>query len=90
MDRASLIFCIFSVIAAVAISIAGYGLAALSDDELAAAKTPQAAEDMGMVDIGDGFGEMAVSDLMDFYIENPPVKANAASSEPPARRFGGC
>jgi len=91
MDRSSVIFCALAVVAAVALSVFGYQVAALSDDEVAAAKTPVAAEEMGVVDIGDGYGEMAVSELMDFYIQNPPVKATgAAQAAEPERRFGGC
>lgn len=90
MDRPSLIFCALSVIAAIVLSVIGYGFAALPDDVVAATRTPQPAAEMGMVDIGDGFGEVAVSDLLDFYIENPPVKSETASAEPPERRFGGC
>ena len=90
MDRNSLIFCVLSVIAAIALSVAGYGVAALPDDVVAASKTPQAAEEMGMVDIGDGYGEVAVSDLLDHYLENPPVQDASAPAAPPERRFGGC
>ncbi len=90
MDRPSLIFCALSVVAAIVLSVIGYGIAALPDDVVAATKSPQPAEDMGLVDIGDGYGEVAVSDLLDFYLENPPVKTETAVSAPPERRFGGC
>ncbi|MBB4302759.1 hypothetical protein GGD81_001795 [Rhodobium orientis] len=90
MDRASLIFCIGAVFAALVLSVVGFQFAAMPKDAVAAANTPVLAEEMGVVELGDGFGELPASDLMDYYLENPPVSDAGTSDAAPERRFGGC
>ncbi|MCW2306651.1 hypothetical protein [Rhodobium gokarnense] len=90
MDRASLIFCVGALAAALVLSVVGFQFAAMPQDAVAAANTPVTAEEMGVVELGDGFGELAVTDLMDYYLENPPVSDAGASDTVPERRFGGC
>ena len=49
------------------------------------------AEELGMVDVGDGFGEVPATDLIAYWLENPPVtEAAPAAAAVPERRFGGC
>ncbi|PLX37629.1 MAG: hypothetical protein C0606_04910 [Hyphomicrobiales bacterium] len=88
MDRNSLIFCVAAVIAALGLSAAGFSIAALPPD--AVPSRPVAAEDLGMVDVGDGFGEVPATELIGYYIDNPPVTAASTAAEEPTRRFGGC
>ncbi len=92
MNRESLVFCTAALIVAVAVCAVGFRLAALPRDAVDAAMRPAPAEALPDVDIGGGFGKVSVIDLIGYYIENPPAKANAAGGDavPAARRFGGC
>ncbi len=92
MNRESLIFCVAALVVALAVCAAGFRLAALPRDVVDAAKRPAAPETLPDVDLGGGFGRVSVIDLIGYYIENPPAKANAAGGDaaPAARRFGGC
>ncbi len=88
MDRASLIFCIGALALSLLVAVLAYPLAALPADQLAHAATPQPAEALGAVDVGNGFGEVPVTKLMDYYIANPPAEPVAAAA--PQIHFGGC
>ncbi len=92
MNRESLVFCTAALIVAVAVCAVGFRLAALPRDAVDAAMRPAPAEALPDVDLGGGFGKVSVIDLIGYYIENPPAKANAAGGDavPAARRFGGC
>jgi len=92
VNRESLVFCTAALIVAVAVCAVGFRLAALPRDAVDAAMRPAPAEALPDVDIGGGFGKVSVIDLIGYYIENPPAKANAAGGDavPAARRFGGC
>jgi len=90
MDRTSLTFCAVSLMAAGAISWLAFPMAALDPDTVELAAMPQPAEMLDMVDVGDGFGELPVIELMGYYVENPPVVASLAALAEPEIRFGGC
>jgi hypothetical protein len=92
VNRESLVFCTAALIVAVAVCAVGFRLAALPRDAVDAAMRPAPAEALPDVDLGGGFGKVSVIDLIGYYIENPPAKANAAGGDavPAARRFGGC
>ena len=89
MDRTSLTFCIGALALFAAISALAFPFAAIPADTLARAATPQPAESLGTIDVGNGFGEVPVSTLMDYYMANPPAKP-AAPAMAPHVRFGGC
>lgn len=90
MDRASLIFCIGALALSLLAAVVAYPYAAISADQLARAATPQPAEALGAVDIGNGFGSVAVTELMDYYISNPPAEPVSAPAAAPKIHFGGC
>jgi hypothetical protein len=90
MDRASLIFCIGALALSLAVAVIAYPLAAMPADQLARAAKPQPAEALGSVDVGEGFGKVSVSQLMDYYISNPPVQTVSAPATAPKIHFGGC
>ena len=90
MDRASVIFCIGALGLSVAITALAYPFAAIPADQLARAATPQSAEQLGLIDVGHGFGKVPVTALMDYYISNPPAKTAAGPASAPQIRFGGC
>ena len=90
MDRASLIFCIGALALSLVVAVIAYPLAAMPADQLARAAKPQPAEALGSVDVGNGFGEVPVTKLMDYYITNPPAETAAAPAAAPQIHFGGC
>jgi hypothetical protein len=91
MNRESLIFCGVSLAVALAACAAGFRLAALPAETVAAAKQPAPAESLPDIDIGGGFGKVPVIELVGFYVENPPAPKGAGSDASPAvKRFGGC
>lgn len=89
MDRASLIFCTASIAAFIAVSWIAYPYAALDREVITRATTPQPAEMLGEVEVGQGFGELPVIELMGYYVENPPAATSGAAAAPEIK-FGGC
>ncbi len=88
MDRASLIFCGASLALTLVLCIAFIPAASISDEQLQRSRVAAPAYELGEVDLGD-FGQVPVQDLVDYYIENPPVEA--AGGEVAAKeRFQGC
>jgi hypothetical protein len=90
MDRASLIFCIGALVLSLMVAVVAYPLATVPADQLARAATPQPAEALGSVDVGNGFGSVPVTKLMDHYIANPPAEPVSTPAAAPKIRFGGC
>ena len=88
MDRASLIFCVGSILVCLGIAWVAYPYAALDAETVARADTPQPAETLPPIDVGEGFGELPALELMGYYVENPPAKPEASAV--PEIRFGGC
>ena len=88
MDRSSIIFCIGSVLFCLGIAIFTFPAASVSRRTLAAADTPIDAEKMQDIDLGD-FGKVTVLEMLDYYLENPPVKTTV-ESELKETRFQGC
>lgn len=87
-QRASLIFCCGSFGICLLIAIAAFPYVALSKAQVAAANSVVSAEQLGVMDLGE-FGEVPVSDLVSYYLENPPEPA-AAGAAPKKIRFEGC
>lgn len=90
MNRSSLIFCVAAIVVTVAVSAAGFSLAALPREVIAAARVPTPAERMGVIDLGPGFGAVPVLDLVGYYLENPPADSAPGGAPAKARRFSGC
>ncbi len=88
MDRASAIFCVTVLAGALLIAALAFPYAAVSREEVARAKTPRPAEEMGEIDLG-AFGRVGVLDLMTYYMENPPAETGGGEAEK-AVRFQGC
>ncbi len=87
MDRASLIFCTSALLGALLLAALAFPFAAKSRAVIDAARTPQAAERLGVVDLGP-YGKVTVSELLAYYIENPPKAADSPAKE--KVRFQGC
>ena len=90
MDRSSFIFCTASVIGCLGVAWIAFPLAALDQETIARANTPQPAEVMPLIDVGGGFGKLPATELIDYYIENPPAPPVAGAAAAPEIRFGGC
>lgn len=88
MNRTSLIFCVGSLVVSLAVAAVGFPFAAVSLDVLARYHSPVSSDAFPAVGI-KGYGRVAVKDLVDFYIENPPESATAEDSEREVR-FQGC
>jgi hypothetical protein len=88
MDRSSLLFCGVSLAVTVLIAVLFFPMATLTWDELEASRQAAPAEEMESLELGD-FGSVSVLELVDYYMENPPVET---SGDAPARtvRFQGC
>ena len=89
MDRASLIFCVLSVVIALAISIFGYPFAVVGADTLSQWRTPANAEALPDVNLGE-FGTVTVSELIEYYLENPPARPTPGAGSAREVRFQGC
>ncbi len=89
MNRVSIIFCTVSLLITAVVLGAGFNLAAMPSQAIAAAKVPVPPESLPDIDM-PGFGKVSVMDLMGYYIENPPAAATSAGAAPAAKRFGGC
>lgn len=89
MDHASLIFCVMSLVASLVISAIAYPFAALSPDAMTAWRTPAEAESMEALDLGD-FGVVSPTELVDYYMENPPAPPAAGAVSEREVRFQGC
>ena len=88
MDRDSLIFCVGSLAVSLLIAMVAFPYVAMDAETVTAAATPKPAYEMGSVDVGKGFGELPVEELMSYYVENPPAAETAGAA--PEVRFGGC
>ncbi len=89
MDRISLIFCAFSLIVALGLAALGYPYAALSVEKVMRTNESVDAEIIPDIDLGD-FGIVSVSDLLDYFIENPPVTSESAEESVRKVRIQGC
>jgi len=87
-QRASLMFCVGALGVSALIAVVAFPYAAISKAQIAAANSVVSAEQLGVMDLGE-FGKMPVTDLVSYYMENPPEPA-AAGAAPKKIRFEGC
>lgn len=88
MDKASLLFCVGSLGVSLLVAVVAFPYMAMDPEVVAAANSPKPAYEMGTVNVGNGFGELPVEELMAYYIDNPPAAAEPGAA--PEVRFGGC
>lgn len=88
MRREIVIFNVLSLLVTLGISALLFGSASVPDEKRLAASEPQPVEAFDDVDLGPDYGEIPVYELVDYYLENPPVKS--ATAAPVQRHFGGC
>ena len=89
MDRISLIFCSLSLIITLGLAALAYPYAALSVEKIMMTNESIDAEEIPDIDLGD-FGIVSVSELLDYFIENPPVTSEAAEESVRKVRIQGC
>ncbi len=87
-QKASLLFCCGSIGVFLLIAAAAFPFAAMSKDQITAANSVVSAEQLGVMDLGS-FGQVPVTELVSYYMENPPEPA-AAAGAPKKIRFEGC
>lgn len=90
MNKTNLLFCTGLVLASLGIFWFAFPFAAMAPKKVAFANTPQPAENLGTVNVGEGFGSVSVSDLMDYYIKNPPAPPKPGVLMAPKIHIGGC
>ncbi len=88
MDRASLIFCGASLVGCLALGAIAFPFVAMTKDQVKTANSTVSAEELGSLNLGD-FGDVAVTEMVTYYMENPP-EPPAAGSAPKKVRFEGC
>lgn len=66
-----------------------YPHATLSQKKIEYARTPQPMEDIPDVNLGPNFGELPVTVLVGYYIDNPPKPSNNTTARH-EEQFGGC
>lgn len=81
-----IIFCSITLVATVAACWALFPVAAMSEQELVATRTPMEAELYENVTLPN-FGETSVFDMVLHYIDNPPAESESQETEV---RFQGC
>ncbi|HED13887.1 MAG TPA: hypothetical protein ENI62_09595 [Gammaproteobacteria bacterium] len=92
MWKINLLFCVGVLTVSVLVAAFAIPYASLSDSRLALSKSVVAAEDLGSVDLGE-FGQVSVSELAAYYVENPPAQQSNLSQSSGAERkvhFEGC
>ncbi len=88
MDRNSLIFCGGAIGLSLLIAAVAYPFAAISEEKITRAKSVVQADSLGELDLGE-YGKVTVSDLVSYYIENPPAPVAAGAPQRKVR-FEGC
>jgi len=89
LDRISLIFCLLSLIITLGLAALVYPYAALSVEKVMMTSETVDAEVIPDLDLGD-FGIVSVSDLLDYFIENPPVTSETVEESVRKVRIQGC
>lgn len=89
MDRNSLIFCTMSLVVSLVVAAFGVPFASAPSEVLARYRTPVSPDALPAIDV-KGYGSIAVSDLVGFYIENPPASKNPAATTEREVHFEGC
>jgi hypothetical protein len=88
MNMGSWLFCIAALAGSVMLAMVAYPLAALTIEKASAADSVVSAEELGFLDLGD-FGEIAVTDMLTYYMDNPP-EPEVVEAGVREIRFDGC
>lgn len=88
--RQMLMFCAGSLALSLGTAAAIFPFATVSEERLQAARSAQPMEALEDVDLGPDFGTVPVTELMGYYIENPPAPPQSGAAAPKRQQFGGC
>lgn len=83
-------FWLGSLAASLALSAVLFHYAAVPQSVVEKAAHPQAAEEMGSIDLGAPYGTVPVTDLVSYYVEHPPAATASGATDSGASHFGGC
>ena len=89
MDRISIIFCTLSLVITLGIAAFIYPYAVLPKEKLVTNSESVEAEEIPDIDLGD-FGIISVTEMLDYYIENPPVISDTGEKKVRKIRIQGC
>jgi len=90
MNSSSLWFCSGVIVASLLVAAIAFPFASLPSNVLTASHTATPAEEVPDLDLGE-FGVVSVSDLVTYYIENPPEPISEGTAAPKrVQHFGGC
>ncbi len=89
MDRPSLIFCTLSLVITIGLAVAFIPAAAITMDKLTGWTVAAEPETLPDVNLGE-YGMVSVSELIGYYIENPPAPVAAGAGPSRPVRFQGC
>ena len=89
MDRISFVFCALSLIVTIGLAALGYPYAALSVEKISMSSQSVEAGEIPDLDLGD-FGIVSVAEILDFFIESPPVPTHATGESVRRVRIQGC
>lgn len=84
-----LVFCGTSLLLSAGAALLLYPHATISQQKLEFARTPQPMENLPDVNVGPNFGELPVTVLVGYYLDNPP-KASHDTTTKHEEQFGGC
>jgi len=84
-----LLFCGCSLLLSAATAMLLYPQATISQKKLEYARTAQPMENLPDINLGADFGEMPVTVLVGYYIENPPQPSGGSTARH-EQQFGGC
>lgn len=85
-----LLFCSGSLAVSLALSAIIFPFSTVDRETMEMARTPQPMEVLPDVDVGPDFGRLPVTELMGYYIENPPEVPSAGAPPREQQHFGGC
>lgn len=89
--RQMLMFCAGSLALSLGAAAVLFPFASVSRETLQASRSAQPVETLGEVDLGPDFGTVPVTELVGYYIENPPAAPEPGVAAAPKRQqFGGC
>ncbi|MEJ2360548.1 MAG: hypothetical protein P8Z75_03840 [Gammaproteobacteria bacterium] len=84
-----LLFCGTCLLLSAGTALLLYPHATISQKKLEYAKTPQPMENLPDVNLGPNLGELPVTVLVGYYIDNPPKPSNDTTARH-EEQFGGC
>lgn len=84
-----LIYCACCLLLSAGAVLLLYPHATISQQKVAYANTPQPMENLPDINLGPNFGELPVTVLVGYYIDNPPKPSNNTTAKH-EEQFGGC